>query len=177
MTPQPNLAEQVRRRANFACEYCGASEIDSGGLLTVDHFRPRAQDGSDDLANLLYCCYRCNLHKGDYWPEQAGDGAIWNPRMEPMQTHLLLLADGNLFPITPVGEFTLQRLQLNRPQLVARRLRLRAAAERDRRDEETRNILELLLQSQLRRIAMHEEQTIMLKEEADLLKLLLLQRS
>jgi hypothetical protein len=33
MTIPPELGEQVRQRANFACEYCGASEIDSGGTF------------------------------------------------------------------------------------------------------------------------------------------------
>jgi len=175
MTPQPELGELVRQRANCACEYCGTSEVDSGGLLTVDHFRPRTRGGNDDLENLLYCCYRCNLYKGDYWPEQPGDIALWNPRIEPMQAHLLLLADGNLYPVTPTGEVTLERLRLNRPQLVARRLRLRAKAERERRDTEARNLLILLVESHRQQTQMLEAQSAMLKEQANLLKLLLQQ--
>src|SRR5579864_4863489 len=54
-----DVVAQVRRRANFACEYCGASEADTAGELTVDHYRPRTRGGTDDLGNLLYCCYRC----------------------------------------------------------------------------------------------------------------------
>lgn len=176
MTPQPEPGELIRQRANFACEYCGTSEIDSGGLLTIDHFRPRTLGGGDDLDNLLYCCYRCNLYKGDYWPGQPGDAELWNPRIEPMQLHLLLLADGSLYPLTPTGEFTLQRLRLNRPQLVARRLRLRIEAERARRDTEVQNLLALFAESQRQQIAMREAQTAMLKEQAELLKLLLQQR-
>lgn len=56
----------VRERANFACEYCGVSKIDSGGELTLDHFQPKAHSSGDDLANLLYCCIRCNQYKADY---------------------------------------------------------------------------------------------------------------
>jgi len=175
MTPQPELGEQIRQRANFACEYCGISEIDSGGLLTMDHFRPRTLGGGDDLDNLLYCCYRCNLYKGDYWPEQPSDTKLWNPRIEPMQLHLRPLADGSLYPITPTGELTLQRLRLNRPQLVANRLRLRAEAEKERRHVEVRNILTLLAESHRQQTAMHEAQAAMLKEQADLLKFLLQQ--
>ena len=73
MTLPPELVEQVRRRANFACEYCGVTETDAGSLLTVDHFQPRSRDGTDDLSNLVYCCPRCNLHKADYWPQKPGD--------------------------------------------------------------------------------------------------------
>ena len=32
------LRDQVRQRANFACEYCGVAESDTGSLLTVDPF-------------------------------------------------------------------------------------------------------------------------------------------
>jgi hypothetical protein len=116
-----DIVEQVRRRANFACEYCGAREVDSAGQLTVDHYQPRARGGNDDLDNLLYCCYRCNLFKSDYWPTEVGAPVLWNPRQEPLESHLLLLANGKLHPITATGEFTLHRLRLNRPQLIAYR--------------------------------------------------------
>jgi hypothetical protein len=123
MTISAELGERVRLRATFAFEYCGVSETDSGGKLTVDHFHPRSRGGNDDLVNLLYCCYRCNLHKADYWPTKPGDPVLWNPRREPMGAHLRLLPDGALYPLTPTGEFTLKRLRLNRPQLVGYRLR------------------------------------------------------
>jgi hypothetical protein len=29
---------QVRQRANFVCEFCGVTETDTGGELTIDHF-------------------------------------------------------------------------------------------------------------------------------------------
>jgi hypothetical protein len=121
--------DQVRRRANFACEYCGVTETDSAGQLTVDHFRPRAREGTDELTNLLYCCYRCNLYKAGYWPAQATDPALWNPRQESRETHLLALADGSLYPITATGRFTLDRLRLNRPALVEYRRRKQSQNE------------------------------------------------
>jgi hypothetical protein len=37
------VREQVRQRANFACEFCGISEIDAGGELTIDHFQPNSR--------------------------------------------------------------------------------------------------------------------------------------
>jgi 5-methylcytosine-specific restriction endonuclease McrA len=52
MTLPEALWQQVRQRAGGACEYCGVTETDSGGPLTVDHFQPQARGGSDDLANL-----------------------------------------------------------------------------------------------------------------------------
>ena len=71
--------------------------------LTVDHFHPQARGGSDDYDNLLYCCNRCNQYKADYWAKNPTDPVLWNPREHPAAVHLLLLADGTLYPITPVG--------------------------------------------------------------------------
>jgi HNH endonuclease len=129
MTLATELVEQVRRRASFACEYCGVTETDSGGALTVDHYHPKVHGGSDDLANLLYCCYRCNLYKAGYWPKQPTDPVLWNPRQDPAATHFFPGPDGVLQPLTPTGTFTLGRLHLNRPPLVAHRLRRRQDAE------------------------------------------------
>ena len=56
----PGVREEVRRRADFACEFCDTTEADTGGQMTIDHFQPRAKGGSDSLDNLLYCCTRCN---------------------------------------------------------------------------------------------------------------------
>ena len=114
MTLPDVLREQVRRRAGYACEYCGVTETDVGGQLTVDHFQPKAHGGADDLLSLLYCCHRCNLYKADNWPAQPGNLALWNPRREPAETHILVLTDGTLHPLTATGAFTLQRLRLNR---------------------------------------------------------------
>jgi hypothetical protein len=41
MSISPELRQYVRKRADFACEYCGVSEIDSGGELTIDHYCPQ----------------------------------------------------------------------------------------------------------------------------------------
>ncbi len=89
MTIPPELREQVRSGARFACEYCGVTETDTAGQLTVDHFQPRAHGGSDELSNLLYCCPRCNLYKADYWPAQPSDSKLWNPREESVAAHLV----------------------------------------------------------------------------------------
>ena len=93
----------VRQRAQCACEFCGVTETDTGGDLTVDHFHPKAKGGTDELDNLLYCCHRCNQYKADYWPMQPDDPVLWHPRHDPIETHLLLLADGTLYPINARG--------------------------------------------------------------------------
>jgi len=57
------VRERVRQRAGFACEYCGVTETDTAGQLTLDHFHPRARGGGDAPDNLIYCCHRCNEYK------------------------------------------------------------------------------------------------------------------
>lgn len=71
MTLSASLREQVRNRAEAACEFCGVSEINTGGQLTIDHFHPQSKGGQDSLENLIYCCVRCNQYKQNYWPVNA----------------------------------------------------------------------------------------------------------
>ncbi len=165
--------EQVRCRANSACEYCGVTETDTGGPLSVDHHQPRSQGGADHLDNLLYCCHRCNLYKADYWPAQDGQPALWNPRQAPIESHLFLLADGKLYPITTVGAFTLRRLRLNRPALVAHRHRKQAQSEELRLLSRYREVITLLEQLQQQQAALLIEHRALLEEQRTLLRLFL----
>jgi HNH endonuclease len=141
--------------------------------LTVDHFQPSSHGGSDSLDNLLYCCYRCNLYKADYWPAQPGDPVLWNPRRESMDTHRRPLADGTLYSLTATGGFTLKRLRLNRPQLVALRLGRQAEAEKKRLVARYQDLLTMLEQLHHQQARMLEEQRALLEEQRALLKLFL----
>jgi hypothetical protein len=162
----------IRQGANAACEFCGVTETDTGGELTVDHFRPRTKGGSDELDNLLYCCHRCNQYKADYWPTQPDDPVLWHPRHDPIETHLLLLADGTLYPITATGAFTLKRLRLNRPPLVAYRLRQQSQTEEHRLLARYRDLVAVLEQLHQQQVALLEEQRALLEEQRTLLRLL-----
>jgi hypothetical protein len=163
----------VRERAGFACEYCSVTETDAGSELTIDHFQPRACGGTDDTENLLYCCHRCNEYKADYWQGRPDDIPLWNPRREQMDSHLLLLADGVLYPITPVGVFTLRRLRLNRPALVAFRLRRRSRTEDQRLLTQYRDLVTSLEHLQRQHAALLRDHADLLAEQRALLRLLL----
>jgi len=96
----------------------------------VDHFRPRSSGGGDDLTNLVYACFRCNLFKSDFYPQLELDFApeqrILHPLRDDIGRHYLLRENsGWLVPITETGRFHIAVLQLNRPELVAYRLRTR----------------------------------------------------
>ncbi|MBM3143680.1 MAG: HNH endonuclease [Chloroflexi bacterium] len=98
MTITAETREWVRQRANYACEFCGVTETDAGGELTIDHFRPITKGGDDGPENLLYRCHRCNQYKLDYWSSHHDEPSLWNPRREPAAQHFLPLDDGTLHP-------------------------------------------------------------------------------
>lgn len=141
MTIPSGTRELVRQRAGYRCEFCGSHEIDAGGELTIDHYRPRAREGDDGPDNLIYACSRCNLYKHDFWPESPEGPRLWNPRDEPFENHFIELPDGTLDSLTPTGAFTIRQLRLNRPQLVARRQRNWGATEAQKQLELYRGIV------------------------------------
>jgi HNH endonuclease len=112
--------EALRVRFAFRCGYCGVSETDVGAELTVDHFHPRSRGGPDEIDNWIYCCHACNEFKGDYWgPESAR--RILHPLRDNLAEHLAERDDGTLEALTESGAFHVQKLHLNRSNLVAHR--------------------------------------------------------
>ncbi len=170
MTVSPEVVEQVRRRADYACEYCGVTETDAGGALTVDHFRPQNHGGSDDLENLVYCCFRCNVYKAAYWPPGPDEPMLWNPRRERQDAHLLLLMDGKLHAVSATGACTLARLHLNRPHLVAYRLRKHELSEAAKILRENRQESTLVTEMVRRHEVLMREHWNLLKEMRKLLR-------
>jgi hypothetical protein len=173
MSADADVRHQVRRRAGFACEFCGINEADTGGELTIDHFRPRRKGGDDSLSNLLYSCVRCNQYESDYWPTQPDEPMLWSPRQEPASAHFLELDDGTLYPLTETGAFTLRRLRLNRLPLVAYRLRKRHERESRRLLERYRDLAQLLERLLLQQADLLSEQRELLREQYELLQILL----
>lgn len=123
---------QVQQRYNHRCGYCSVSEVDTGGELSVDHYQPQAAGGDDGDDNLIYACFRCNLYKGDFSPtadDQRQGRRVLHPLLDDVTTHLREdLATGSLEPLTETGRFHIALLQLNRPALIAHRLRVRRLA-------------------------------------------------
>jgi hypothetical protein len=118
---RPEQREALRRLYNFCCGYCGVSEVDSGAELTVDHFQPHSQGGTDAVGNLVYCCHACNAYKGNYYQPKALE-RILHPLRDNVSEHILEQEDGTLYALTPTGAFHIAQLRLNRPALIAHRL-------------------------------------------------------
>ncbi len=68
--PMPTLRmsrHSVLARDNHTCQYCGYQGKD----LTIDHVVPRWMKGPHTWDNVVACCRKCNLKKGDKLPDQA----------------------------------------------------------------------------------------------------------
>lgn len=127
MSISPEMREKVRVRYNYCCAYCSVSEIDIGGLLEIEHFRPVSKGGTDSLDNLVYACTICNRHKASYWPEEtvSDNLRLLHPGIDRIEEHTAELTNGTLIGLTERGWFHINWLHLNRPQLIGfRQLRL-----------------------------------------------------
>ena len=72
------------------------------------------------MDNLVYCCHACNEFKGDYWqPDSAR--RILHPLRDAPSEHFVLTSEDVLHPLTETGAFHIQRLRLNRRELILHR--------------------------------------------------------
>jgi hypothetical protein len=124
----------VRAAFHGRCGYCGVSEAFAGGELEVDHFHPLSMGGSDALENLVYACTACNRFKGDYASTADAPESLrlLHPRRDDVSAHIAETSQGRLLGLTPRGWFHVQRIHLNRAQLIEmRHLQRVMRAQRD----------------------------------------------
>lgn len=129
------LRRTVRILYAFSCGYCGVTETEVGSQLTIDHYHPKDAGGADHLANLVYSCPLCNLHKSTAWSSQQSP--ILHPLQTEMNLHTRLRPDGILEALTPEGGLHIETLHLNRPPMVQRR--------------KTKQLMEELIEQNLKR--------------------------
>ena len=163
MSVSQSVRRKTRERANFRCEYCGVSETDSGGELTVDHFHPQSKSGGDDEENLVYCCFRCNAYKGDFWNEDSSQTSLFNPRTDKRDEHFWLSETGKLYALTDSGKLTVKLLRLNRQPLITKR-------QQDYQKLEERQILEQTQKAVEALMRLSQQQRELLKEQQNLLE-------
>lgn len=118
--------EALRYRADFACEYCRIPEDLAGDLLTEDHIVPLSLGGDDSTENLCWCCFRCNVHKGQRLsgldPRTCKPAPLFNPRAHSWSEHFRWSRDGgSVLGRTAVGRATVETLRFNLPDRVAAR--------------------------------------------------------
>ncbi len=56
------LRFEVFKRDKFTCQYCGRMAPDA--ILEVDHIKPVAEGGTNEILNLITSCRDCNRGKG-----------------------------------------------------------------------------------------------------------------
>lgn len=64
----------IYRRDGYRCMYCGSKES-----LTLDHVQPKSKGGTNSWTNLVTCCMKCNIIKGDRTPDEAGMTLLQKP--------------------------------------------------------------------------------------------------
>jgi 5-methylcytosine-specific restriction endonuclease McrA len=79
----PLTRENVYRRDNYECVYCGCS---NQRTLTLDHVVPQSKGGKDAWDNLVTACRPCNHAKADLTLEEYGKEIP-----EPKRPHYLML--------------------------------------------------------------------------------------
>ncbi|MDR2512793.1 MAG: HNH endonuclease [Puniceicoccales bacterium] len=60
----------VYLRDGFRCQYCG--RVFDVRELTLDHVVPQDRGGKTNWENIVTACVRCNAHKANRLPHQAG---------------------------------------------------------------------------------------------------------
>lgn len=81
----------IYARDNNQCQYCGGYFKTSE--LSLDHVKPRTQNGENSWTNLVCCCVHCNAKKGGRTPEQAHMQLIRKP-VQPKRNPVINLRLG-----------------------------------------------------------------------------------
>jgi hypothetical protein len=119
------IREAVYKRANYRCEYCRVFRqiIVS---LEIDHIIPVSLGGKTELDNLCAACDKCNKYKKNAVeaidPHTQTIQKLFNPRIQAWNQHFKWGDDDvTLIGITPIGRATIERLKLNRADIIESR--------------------------------------------------------
>ena len=85
MSERKGLSQKTRfevfKRDKFTCQYCGRSAPEV--ILEVDHVKPVAKGGTNDIMNLVTACWECNHGKGA--KELSDDSTIKKQQAEMLR--------------------------------------------------------------------------------------------
>jgi len=121
--------EILAREGFFQCVYCAIHESCFGGTRNfhVEHYRPKKKFRSleNDIKNLFYACPICNTFKGDDWPNEPRDDFSTPSYPDPSKIDYSSIfnkydsgkIEGNFL----ASKYMVEKMYLNRPQLVIER--------------------------------------------------------
>jgi hypothetical protein len=121
-----DFREVLRYDFLHSCAYCTMSESEGGAVrFTIDHYEPQSArpDLENDYNNLFWACDECNSRKGDLTPPPSARQAgirFFRIDQDIIEDHFEL-SGARLKHRSPVGDFTIEYVDLNRQAL--RRLR------------------------------------------------------
>jgi len=75
---------EVFKRDSFTCQYCGNKAPDV--ILEIDHIKPVASGGDNEIINLVTSCFKCNRGKSDR--EISDDSIISKQRKQIEELNL-----------------------------------------------------------------------------------------
>lgn len=115
----PAVQEALKLETARKCAYC-ESRIEHIAYPHVEHILPKAArpDLVCDWLNLTLACTKCNLTKGDYYEP---DCELVNPYRDEIGDHLIFAGAHVYHRSNDRGLVTIDRIDLNRSELVARR--------------------------------------------------------
>lgn len=141
-TPQPNGAYKqwkdiVRQECKYQCVYCAINEGSFGGVRNfhLDHYRPKNLFVALEnvIANIFYACSICNSFKGADWPGEPmldfSNYCYPDPSKVDYSTILIEGDCGVVKSELVSGKYMVERLYINRPQMVMLRRRDKLVVE------------------------------------------------
>jgi predicted HNH restriction endonuclease len=125
------LKQFVTERAKGCCEYCMSQEKYASQSFSLDHIFPKILGGEDETDNLALACQGCNNFKFVKFrvldKETNNEILLFNPRQNKWQEHFKWNSNFTvLIALTPIGQVTINELQLNRENLINQRIVYRA---------------------------------------------------
>lgn len=121
--PSPALRKAAVERAREQCEYCRCFLAFAPATFEVDHVLPLARGGGTDLTNLALACGGCNgakhMHTEGVDPVDGTRVPLFNPRLDLWPEHFSWSHDATIIiGITARGRATIERLRMNRQELI-----------------------------------------------------------
>lgn len=128
------LRQQVAQRAQHCCEYCFSQANYSPDPFSIEHIIPLVKGGLTISLNLALSCQGCNNRKyiftSNFDPITGQFADFYNPRKDVWREHFRWNQNfSKIVGISPTGRVTVERLQLNRQEVVNLRVVLAAIGQ------------------------------------------------
>ena len=143
--------EIIAEECYHQCVYCSIHETPWGGIdnFHIEHYKPKKKFAqlALDICNLFYACPICNRFKSDDWPgdplPDLSNPSYPNPSEHDFKDYFdydrqtSLLSGKNV-----AANYVLERLYLNRPQLINERREYILSQQEDQLRHELRDFID-----------------------------------